>query len=97
MRPISEYYFVVPRNNKFRDYMYERYINEETSDGSPFCKLTHGYLVTADQMENVTNDMWFEAYKIKSDRFSDKDDFVQCFWDGDCTDDDFELIMSVCH
>lgn len=89
MKDLNNYKFIVPRNKEAKKYLLEKLDKKSLiiGDGSPFCGIYYGWLIPNEELVKL-NDIKVKIYSI-SDRFSDIDDFVTSFMDGDIENDDF--------
>lgn len=84
----KQFYLLYPVTNdgkKFLNNMYGEYY--ETADTGPY---NEGYIVDKFEIpEYLENDI--DIYEIDN-RYTDRDDIITSFWDGDMTDDEFKYI-----
>ena len=89
MKDLVNYRFLEPLDDdtwKYFKYTFKEYW--QSSDGAPDLHIVEGLLIEKDKVKDLPSNLSFNTYEI-SDRFTDKDDFITTFWDGDVDDGDF--------
>ena len=93
---LEGYYFVYPCNEISERYLINTFgeDNYHTSDSGPFeCGEVipeDGYDLIIEALDD-SNNLLFDICRI-SDRFETISEFIDDFWDGDTTEDDFYII-----
>ena len=85
---ILNYRFLVPIDEDTENFFKKTFIDSYfISDGSPFCSIDKGALIRKEKLKELPSTLSYTIYKITN--FSDIDDFITAFVDGDCENDDF--------